>query len=235
MPQIPGTTVVSIGAPLALSFSPGMSVKKVTIRRPNVLRLLAIFSLLAVGAVILLLMLSPSGGSTRMSMTPGTTNGQVTATSAMDQAFATLSIARTDVCDNMGNEPAIDSYIITLPRSSSLQGACCTSMVMTKYARQIEGLKSYKAIPQIPPDPYNIPADTAKAMLTFYNGISLTASQQNIYESAQNTTADSGWCCCQCWAWYTHAGLAKYLVTQHNYTAKQVAAVINLEDCCGGS
>lgn len=107
-------------------------------------------------------------------------------------------------------------------------------MDMNRYISQITDLKKYASISQIPPNPYDVSKASAQQMLGFYNNIQLTSAQQSVYNTAKSMTADKGWCCCQCWAWYTHAGLAKYLITQQNYTAQQVVNVINLEDCCGG-
>ena len=155
------------------------------------------------------------------------------ATAAQQHTFTLLAAARTDVCQDMGDKTAIDKYMNDLPAGSRLQGSCCSRMNLTKYVSQIQGLKAYADIPQIPPDPYDVSATSAQQMLGFYN-ITLTPAEQRVYDSAASRTDDNGWCCCQCWAWYTHAGLAKYLITRHDYSAHQVAAVVNLEDCCGG-
>ncbi len=154
---------------------------------------------------------------------------------SMKLVFAKLSIAQTDVCRDLGNKTAIEKYMNSLPNKVRLQGSCCNLMVFSKFFSQIYGLKQYSGISQIPSDPYNVSATSAKQMLSFYDTIHLTSSQQSIYNSAKVKTADNGWCCCQCWAWYTHAGLAKYLITQHNYSFQQIVAVTNLEDCCGGA
>lgn len=160
---------------------------------------------------------------------------QMAATPAMKQTFVKLAAAHTDVCQDMGNKSAIDNYMNMQPSGSSMQGSCCSPMDMKKYVSQVNGLKKYAAIPQIPPDPYDISITSGKQMLGWYDNIQLTPAQQSVYDAAQKMTADHGWCCCQCWAWYTHAGLAKYLITQHNYTTQQLVDVTNLEDCCGGN
>jgi hypothetical protein len=153
----------------------------------------------------------------------------------MKLVFTKLSTSQTDVCRDLGNKTAIEQYMNSLPNKARLQGSCCNPMVFSKFLSQVNTLKQYSSIPQIPSDPYNILAPSAKQMLGYYDNIKLTSSQQNIYNSAKSKTTDSGWCCCQCWAWYTHAGLAKYLITQHNYSATQITNITNLEDCCGGA
>lgn len=154
---------------------------------------------------------------------------------SVHQRFALLSAATTDVCQDMGHLQAIVDYMDSLPAGARLQGSCCTPMDMARYRAQIAGLRRYQAIPEIPPDPYDIAAAQAKQMLDYYQSIHLTPTQQAIFDSAAKQTADNGWCCCQCWAWYTHAGLAKYLISQRDFTASQVAAITDLEDCCGGA
>ncbi len=154
---------------------------------------------------------------------------------AMKLAFVKLASAHTDVCRDLGNKTAMESYMNSLPDSARLQGSCCSPMDMNKYSDQITGLKSYADIAPIPKDPYDVSAGSAKQMLGYYDNIQLTPAQQSVYDSAQSMTADKGWCCCQCWAWYTHAGLAKYLITQHDYNAQQIVKITNLEDCCGGA
>ena len=169
------------------------------------------------------------------SQSMGASNAKVNIDSAMKLAFAKLSSAHTDVCQDMGDKPAIGMYVNKLPSGARLQGSCCSPMNMDKYVSQINGLKQYANIPQIPADPYDISKASAQQMLGYYNAIQLTPAQQSTLDAASKKTDDNGWCCCQCWAWYTHAGLAKYLITQHNFTVQQIVAITNLEDCCGGS
>ena len=189
-----------------------------------------------VGIFIVFLGVHSLGHSTNMSSpSMRTTTTKVHIDPAMEQTFKMLDKAHTDVCQDMGNKPAIDNYMNMLPGDATLQGSCCSPMNFNAYVGQVRGLKNYADIPQVPKDPYNISVVSAKEMLGFYDNIQLNAAQQSIYDMAQSMTADKGWCCCQCWAWYTHAGLAKYLITHNNYTAKQAVKVINLEDCCGGS
>ncbi len=155
--------------------------------------------------------------------------------SNLQERFDTLRTARTDTCANLGNRSAMYAAMEHMPQGSYLQGSCCTPMDFQHYQQQIAALKAYASISQIPADPYNMPVSLANSRLQDDQNISLTPGQQAVYNQAAGTTADHGWCCCQCWAWYTHAGLAKYLITAHNFSAAQVVAVIDLEDCCGGA
>ena len=204
---------------------PGMNRPKLTL------------GLFVVAIFLVALLLNSLRGSSNMlmpSQTRGLSNAKITTDPAMKLAFSKLSAAHTDVCQDMGNKPAIGIYMNTLPSNSVLQGSCCSPMNVDKYVSQINSLRQYAKIPQIPANPYDISKDSAMQMLGYYNNIQLTPAQQDIYDQAQKMTDDHGWCCCQCWAWYTHAGLAKYLISQHNFTIQQVVAVTNLEDCCGG-
>lgn len=197
-----------------------------------------VLGLIAVAVVLVALLLNSLRGSSNMPMSSqdmGSSSTRISAAPAMKLAFAKLSAAHTDVCQDMGNKPAIDMYMNNLPSGSMLQGSCCSPMNMDKYVSQINSLKQYANIPQIPADPYDISKDSAMQMLGYYNDIQLTPAQQAIYDQAQKMTDDKGWCCCQCWAWYTHAGLAKYLISQHDFTTQQIVTITNLEDCCGGA
>ena len=197
------------------------------------------FSLMAVAVIVIALLFNSLQGSSNMmtmqSQAKGTSGTEATADPAMKLAFAKLSTAHTDVCRDIGNKAAMESYMNSLPGDSRLQGSCCSPMDMDKYTSQVTSLKKYASISQILPDPYDISLDSAKQMLGYFDNIQLNPAQQAIYDQAQKMTDDKGWCCCQCWAWYTHAGLAKYLISQHNFTIQQIVAVTNLEDCCGGA
>ena len=173
---------------------------------------------------------SPSS-RTSMAMTPQ----ELLVSSAIQQRFTVLSKASTDYCSNIGNRAAISADMAHMAQDSYLQGSCCSPMDRTQYERQIKALKAYAHIPQIPTDPYNVPVSLAKTLLQYDQSIQLSPAQQATYHQAASMTNDHGWCCCQCWAWYVHAGLAKYLIATQHFSAAHVAAVINEEDCCGGA
>jgi len=150
----------------------------------------------------------------------------------IEQRFIMLSQASTDSCSNIGNRPAISADMTHLPPNSYLQGSCCSLMDRTHYEQQITALKAYATISQIPTDTYNVPVSLAKTLLQYDQSMQLTPAQQATYNQAATMTDDHGWCCCQCWAWYVHAGLAKYLIATQHFSAAQVTAVINAEDYC---
>ncbi len=147
--------------------------------------------------------------------------------------FNYLSQQSTDGCRDLGNEIANVNWINSLADDTYIQGSCCTPMAWTDYSSQIPGLTNYSSISIITPDPYNVLAKTAKAMVASVD-LRLSASQQSTSNSAMNMTADKGPCCCMCWAGYAHEGQAKALIVQYGYDAQQLAAVLNFEDCCGG-
>jgi hypothetical protein len=189
----------------------------------------------AFAAVILVLVfLLPAPGPSG-SPSPGTSSGPGSIGSTTE--FSYLAQQHTDACHwpgvNLGDETANVNWIDGLPDSSFLQGACCTPMDFSDYTNQTTRLQGFSSVPGIAPDPYNMPAHVAKADVAG-EGLALTSDQQSTLSSAMGMTADHGWCCCQCWAYYAHEGLAKSLIVQEGYTADQVVTVIDLEDCCGG-
>ncbi len=197
-----------------------------------------ILGLIVFAVILVALLLNSLRGPSNMPMSSqamGSSSAKTTASPATKLVFVKLAAAHTDVCQDIGNKTAMESYMNSLPSGSMLQGSCCSPMNMDKYVSQINSLKQYANIPQIPANPYDISKDSAMQMLGYYDDIQLSPAQQTIYDQAQKMTDDHGWCCCQCWAWYTHAGLAKYLISQHNFTTQQIVAVTNLEDCCGGT
>ncbi|MBI4214575.1 hypothetical protein HY546_01140 [archaeon] len=115
-----------------------------------------------------------------------------------------------------------------------LTGSCCGQMNQHRYAEQVEGLKKHAAIAEIPADPYDIPIPLAKKLIGFKNSIALSSEQQLVYDKAANMSHEGGPCCCRCWRWDAYEGLAKFLITQHDFTARQVAEVWDLSDGCGG-
>jgi len=126
---------------------------------------------------------------------------------------------------------SVDSYA----DSDRIQGACCGAMDLHRYQEQVKGLKEYSDISQIPEDPYDIPATLAKKLFTYQRDIKLTDTQQAIYDEAMSLSDEKGPCCCKCWRWTAFEGQAKYLITDHNFNAEQIAKVWDLEDGCGGA
>jgi hypothetical protein len=54
-----------------------------------------------------------------------------------------------------------EKSIATMPQDAKLQGSCCAPMDEVRYGQQIEGLKKYADIAEVPPDPYDIAAPLA--------------------------------------------------------------------------
>ena len=116
-----------------------------------------------------------------------------------------------------------------------IQGSCCSPMDLHRYQEQVEGLKQYSHISQIPEDPYDIDASLAKELFEYQKSIVLTTEQQKIYDEAMELSSEGGPCCCKCWRWYAFEGQAKYLITEYNWNSKQIADLWDLEDGCGGA
>lgn len=150
----------------------------------------------------------------------------------MTSSFRVLSQAHTDVCAYLGDQKANTNYINSLADDFYLQGSCCSPMDYNHYVTQIISLKNYSSIPILPRDPYNVSASLAKQMIS-YASASLTPAQQAVYDGAMQASKE-GPCCCQCWAWYAHEGMAKVLISQYSWSAQQISNIWNTEDCCGG-
>ena len=141
--------------------------------------------------------------------------------------FDLLVSAKTNFC-------AKADFISSKLDDERLQGSCCSKMDIHRYTEQVKGLKKYSNISQIPTDPYDIPVPLAKELLEYKKTIKLISEQQAIYDEAMQMSDEHGPCCCKCWRWDAFEGLAKYLITQHNFNAQQIADVWDLEDGCGG-
>lgn len=134
-----------------------------------------------------------------------------------------------------GNSACFGQDIVySMNDSEHLAGSCCDKMSQHRYEEQVEGLKKYSHIKEIPSNPYDIPIDLAKKLLNFDSSIELSLEQQEIYEHAADMSNEGGPCCCKCWRWDVYEGLAKYLITEHGFNAEQVAEIWNLSDGCGG-
>jgi len=122
-----------------------------------------------------------------------------------------------------------------MPDDARIQGACCSAMDLHKYQEQVEGLKKYTDVPQIPADPYDVPVSLAKQLFEYQRTIQLTADQQTVYDQAMQMADEKGPCCCHCWRWIAFEGQAKYLISQLHWSAEEIATVWDLEDGCGGA
>lgn len=125
--------------------------------------------------------------------------------------------------------------IMKLPDTfTDMGGQCCGAVYSVALInKQIDGLKKFSYISDIPPNPYDIPIQQVKKMLAYDKSASLTSEQQTVLVQAAKMSNDGGPCCCKCWHWYFNEGLAKKLVVEYNFDAKQVAEFYNLSDTCG--
>lgn len=144
------------------------------------------------------------------------------------QAFSYLSQQTSNSCNLQA------ATVQTYPDGTRIQGACCNPLDQTTYQNQVKELNAYKDIPEIPKDPYDIPASLAKQLLGYDSSIKLDAAQQATFDKAMSMTPDKAPCCCKCWRWYAHSGLAKHLITARGFKAEEVGRVVAAVNGCGG-
>ena len=119
--------------------------------------------------------------------------------------------------------------------SKRLQGSCCSPMALQEYRHQVEDLRQYSSIDQIPVDPYDIPASQAKQLLNYQRTLKLSPAEQATYDAAMELSREKGPCCCQCWRWYAFEGMSKYLIQEQGWDSPELGNLIELVDGCGGS
>ena len=144
--------------------------------------------------------------------------------------------AKFQLLSTVGNSSCSGDFkdsIASMPDSKRLQGSCCSPMSWHRYKEQVEGLKKFKDISDIPVDPYDIEASLAKKLQADYD-MTLTADEQKTYDFAMQNSKEKGPCCCKCWRWYVYGGLAKRLIRNYKFTGEQVTEIWNLSDGCGG-
>lgn len=164
----------------------------------------------------------------RRSFPSGAEQSHVPVNAALAAQFEYLSTNGNSSCS-----ASFQNSIAGMPDAERLRGSCCGPMYVHTYAEQIEGLKKYAHIPEIPQDPYDIEAGLAKKLMAAYD-MQLTPEQQQAYDYAMEHSDEKGPCCCKCWRWYTYGGLAKILIRQYGFTGEQVTNVWNLSEGCGG-
>lgn len=153
---------------------------------------------------------------------------QITFAAGSEAAFNHLAEQRTNIC---GLQPEV---VLDYPDDARLQGSCCAPMDLHRYQEQVEGLRQYDDITQIPQDPYDMPAALVKELLDYQASIQLTAQQQATYDQAMTLSEEGGPCCCRCWRWYAFEGMGKYLIAQRGWEAEALAELWSLTDGCGG-
>ncbi|MHB8546234.1 MAG: hypothetical protein ACYDAJ_05660 [Nitrosotalea sp.] len=117
---------------------------------------------------------------------------------------------------------------------TNMGGQCCGAVTDTKkYNAQIEGLRQFAYIPDVPSNPYDIPVVQVKKMLAYDTSMILTSEENATLTKAAKMSDEGGPCCCKCWHWYFNEGVAKEMITEYHFTSKQVADFYNLSDTCG--
>lgn len=156
---------------------------------------------------------------------------------AFSQTRDDTLVSRFEYLSKNGNSSCSLSFrssIPSMPDNARLQGSCCAPMSLHRYREQVEGLKKYSHILEIPSDPYDIEIELAKKLVAAYDNIQLTAEEQKAYDYAMQHSHEKGPCCCKCWRWTVYGGLAKHLIRDYKFTGEQVTEIWNLSDGCGG-
>lgn len=155
-------------------------------------------------------------------------SASATEASSLDERFDFLSKHGNSTCS-----AAFTEAIARMPVTARLQGSCCAPMDRHRYGEQVEALNKYAAIPEIPPDPYDIAAGIAQKAMGFYD-LALSPDEQRAYQYAMDNSDERGPCCCRCWRWQVYGGLGKFLIREHRFTGEQLVDVWNLSSGCGG-
>jgi hypothetical protein len=82
----------------------------------------------------------------------------VAASSKAEENDAALK-SRFDLLSQHGNvdcSAQFERLIGTMPQDGRLKGSCCAPMDEARYRQQIDGLKKYSDIAEVPSDPYDI-------------------------------------------------------------------------------
>src|SRR5262245_36352136 len=127
-----------------------------------------------------------------------------------------------------------EKLIGTMPSGGRLQGSCCAPMDEARYRQQIEGLRKYSDIAEVPPDPYDISDPLAHKLMADYD-LALNKEEQAAYDYAMEHSDMEGPCCCKCWRWKVYGGLGKLLIRVHHYTGQQLVDLWNVGQGCGGA
>ncbi len=155
-------------------------------------------------------------------------SAQAAQSSSLDERFDFLSKHGNSTCSATFTES-----IAKMPVTARLQGSCCAPMDRHRYGEQVEELKKYAAIPEIPPDPYDITAGVAQKAMRFYDR-ALSPDEERAYQYAMDNSDERGPCCCRCWRWQVYGGLGKFLIREHRFSGEQLVDVWNLSSGCGG-
>jgi hypothetical protein len=127
-----------------------------------------------------------------------------------------------------------EKLIGTMGANGRLQGSCCAPMDEARYGEQLEGLKKYADIAEVPPDPYDVAAPLAHKLMGYYD-LALNKEEQTAYDYAMQHSDMQGPCCCKCWRWKVFGGLGKYLISTRHYTGQELVDLWNIGQGCGGA
>jgi hypothetical protein len=145
--------------------------------------------------------------------------------------------SRFDYLSQHGNVECsvkFENSIASMPSDAKLEGSCCAPMDQARYQQQLDGLKKYSDITEVPPDPYDIPAPLAYKLMGYYT-LALNKEEQAAYDYAIEHSDMQGPCCCKCWRWKVYGGLGKYLIRTRHYTGQQLTDLWNVGQGCGGA
>lgn len=112
-------------------------------------------------------------------------------------------------------------------------GQCCSTLTDTKnYHENLQKLRAYKDMPDIVLDPMHTPVALAKKWIDYDNSTTLTTDEQKVYDQAYALSTEKP-CCCKCWHYYTNEGIAKKMIKDGTFNARQIAAYWDASDICG--
>jgi hypothetical protein len=154
-----------------------------------------------------------------------------------DAAVDAALKSRFELLSQHGNvecSAQFEKLIGSMGPKGRLQGSCCAPMDEARYRQQIEGLKKYADIVEVPPDPYDISAPLAQKLMGYYE-LALNKEEQAAYDYAMKNSDMQGPCCCKCWRWKVYGGLGKLLIRVHHYNGQQLTDMWNVGQGCGGA
>jgi hypothetical protein len=102
--------------------------------------------------------------------------------------------ARFDYLSQHGNVECsvhFENSIATMPSDAKLEGSCCAPMDEARYRQQLDGLKKYSDIAEVPPDPYDISTPLALKLMSYYN-MALNKEEQAAYDLCDGALRHAG-------------------------------------------
>lgn len=134
---------------------------------------------------------------------------------------------------NSTSSAAFTNSISKMPETERLQGSCCAPMDRHRYIEQVQGRDKYRSVPEIPPDPYDVPAGLAQKAMSYYDVV-LSPDEIRFSQYAMDNSDEKGPCCCQCWRWRVYGRLGKFLIRELHFTRDELVKVWNLSNGRGG-